>query len=357
MSHQYVTVQWTPYKRRYDFVLAVAVATYLATFFVIGTTFNRGQDAISPEILLMRATGTAAIILLHVTLSLGPLARLDRRFLPLMYNRRHLGVTTFALALVHAVVVTGFYHGFGVLSPFESLLTSNTQYRSISAFPFEILGVFALSILFVMAATSHDFWLKNLSPRVWKGIHMLVYVAWLAVVLHVALGALQSERSPIYPALLFVGVVWLAALHLIAGRREVRKDAAMDKSNDWMDAAAANEIAEGRGKVICIPGGERVAIFRHADGFSALTNVCAHQGGPLGEGRVIGGCITCPWHGFTYQPSDGCAPPPFSEKIATYALRIRDGRIFLNVNPHPPGTLVEPAIIEEEESAHAIAAG
>src|SRR5262249_26235690 len=162
----------------------------------IGMTVNRGQDAISPEILLIRATGTAAIILLHVTLSLGPLARLDRRCLPLMYNRRHLGVTTFALALVHAVLVTGFYHGFGVVSPLRPLLTRSVQYRSTSAFPSEGLGLFALAILFVMAATSHDFWLKNLSPRVWKSIHMLVYVAWLAVVLHVALGALQSERNP-----------------------------------------------------------------------------------------------------------------------------------------------------------------
>lgn len=356
MSHQYVTVQWTPYKRRYDLVLAIAVVTYLATFFVIGATVNRGQDAISPEILLIRATGTAAIILLHVTLSLGPLARLDRRFLPLLYNRRHLGVTTFALALVHAVVVTGFYHGFGVLSPFTSLLTSNVQYRSISAFPFEVLGLFALAILFVMAATSHDFWLTNLSPRVWKSIHMLVYVAWLSVVLHVALGALQSERNPIYATLLIAGVVWLGAIHVIAGRREVRKRAAMRINTDWIDAAGIDDIAEGRGKVIHLPGHDRVAIFRHAGGFSAVTNVCAHQGGPLGEGRIVAGCITCPWHGFTYRPADGCAPPPFTEKIATYELRIRDGRILLNINPLPPGTHVEPATIEDEEDAHAGAA-
>src|SRR5439155_9159438 len=136
--------------------------------------------------LLIRATATAAIIMLHVTLSLGPLTRIDRRFLPLLYNRRHLGVATFLLALAHAILSIGFYHGFGRVGPIQSLLTSNTRYRSLSGFPFETFGLIALLILFVMAATSHDFWLKKLSPRVWKSIHMLVYVAWLAVVWHVA---------------------------------------------------------------------------------------------------------------------------------------------------------------------------
>ena len=51
------------------------------------------------ETQLIRALGTCALLLLHVILAIGPLARLDRRFLPLLYNRRHLGVTMFLLAL------------------------------------------------------------------------------------------------------------------------------------------------------------------------------------------------------------------------------------------------------------------
>jgi methionine sulfoxide reductase heme-binding subunit len=350
MSHRYVTVQWTPYKRRYDVALVACIAAYLLGFFLVASLTWRGSNAISPEIVLIRASGTAAIVLLHVTLSLGPLARLDRRFLPLMYNRRHLGVMTFLLALVHAVVVIGFYHGFGRVGPLQSLLTSNLRYRSISAFPFEILGLLALFILFVMAATSHDFWLKNLTPRVWKGIHMSVYIAWLAVVLHVALGALQSERSPIYAGMLIGGIIWLAALHLIAGTRAVQADRSATDDSQWVDAGAVSDVSEGRGITVCVRERERVAIYRHNGKLSAVANVCAHQGGPLGEGRMIDGCITCPWHGFTYRPEDGCAPAPFSEKVPTYRLRIRAGRVLLNVAPLPPGTRVEP--IEIKESQH-----
>jgi len=42
------------------------------------------------ETLLIRGFGTARLLLLHVILCIGPLCRLDRRFLPLLYNRRHL---------------------------------------------------------------------------------------------------------------------------------------------------------------------------------------------------------------------------------------------------------------------------
>jgi len=70
----------------------------------------------------------------------------------MLYNRTHHGVTTFLLALVHAGISVGFYHGFGRINAFESLLMSNTQYRSISAFPFETLGLGALLILYLMEA-------------------------------------------------------------------------------------------------------------------------------------------------------------------------------------------------------------
>jgi nitrite reductase/ring-hydroxylating ferredoxin subunit/DMSO/TMAO reductase YedYZ heme-binding membrane subunit len=346
-------VQWTPYKRRYDLVLVACVLAYFAAFFGVASIVHHGANAISPEIVLIRAAGTAAIVMLHVTLSLGPLARLDRRFLPLLYNRRHLGVITFLLSLLHAGVGIGFYHGFGRIGPLRSLLTSNVQYGSISAFPFETLGLIGLLILFVMAATSHDFWLKNLSPRVWKTIHMLVYVAWLAVVAHVALGALQSERSVVYALLLIVGVVWLGALHVLAGRREVRKDRGAAHAEEWIDAGIAEMIAEGRGRTVHVAGREPIAVFRHHGKISAVSNTCAHQGGPLGEGRIIDGCITCPWHGFTYRPEDGCAPPPFTEKLPTFAVRVENGRVLINTSPLPPGTYVEPAVIELEEAVHA----
>jgi methionine sulfoxide reductase heme-binding subunit len=344
MSAGYRPVQWTPFKRRYDVVLATAVLGYVAVFVLVSRIVRSGAEQISDEILIMRAAGTGAFVMLHVVLSIGPLARLDRRFLPLLYNRRHLGVATFLLAALHAALAVGFYHGFGVVGPLQSLMTSNVQYRSASAFPFEILGLFGLVVLVLMAATSHDFWLKNLTPTVWKALHMLIYLAWAALVLHVLFGAMQSERSIIYAILLMAGVVWVCALHLVASSREsLRGVTGPEPRQQWIDACAVDDLDEGRGKVICVPGGERIALFRHGGGkVSAVSNVCAHQGGPLGEGRILDGCITCPWHGYQYRPEDGCSPPPFIEKLSTFPVRVENGRVWIDSSPLPPGTRVEP---------------
>src|SRR5689334_8777549 len=89
-----------------------------------------------------------------------------------------------------------------------------------------MLGFFALLILFLMAATSHDFWLHNLGAPVWKRLHMLVYVAYALLIAHVSLGALQSETSPVLAGILALGVTVVTTLHMTAGRRETHCDAA-----------------------------------------------------------------------------------------------------------------------------------
>jgi len=344
VSVKYAPVKWNRNKKVYDLVIVGGVASYLAAFLVVGSLVWTGDEAISFPVLVMRALGTCAFLMLHVVLCIGPLARLDRRFLPLVYNRRHLGVATFLVALGHAVVAVGYYHGFGVLNPLWSLLSIPDP------LPFEWFGLAAFLVLFVMAATSHDFWQKALGGGAWKWLHMLVYPAYALLVLHVLLGALRAETNPLYPALLGVGFAAVAGLHLAVGRRERRRDgppARIPLTVTWVDVGSVDEIPEGRAKVVCLPGRERVAVFRYAGCVSAVTNVCAHQRGPLGEGKVVGGCISCPWHGWEYRPHDGCSPPPFEEKIATYRVRVEGRRVLLDPDPLPPGTPVEPARFEE----------
>ena len=112
-----------------------------------------------------------------------------------------------------------------------------------------------------------------------------------------------------------------------------------------MDAFAVAEIPENRARVVCL-GGERVAIFKYEGKISAVSNVCQHQNGPLGEGKIIDGCITCPWHGYQYLPDSGASPPPFTEKISTFNVRVKQGRVWIHPQPNPPGTKATPALIE-----------
>src|SRR5436190_493045 len=216
MSTEYRAISWNRQKKIYDFVMVSLLLTNVFLFVGIGAWRNPTATA---ETLLIRAFGTAAFLLLHIVLCIGPLARLDRRFLPLLYNRRHLGVTTFLAGLAHGGFALFQFHALGNVNPLVSLFISNLRYGSVAQFPFQSLGFFALIILFLMAATSHDFWLRNLSAPTWKRLHMLVYVAYTLLVTHVVLGALQSERSPVLAIALIVGVATVLSLHLAAGFR------------------------------------------------------------------------------------------------------------------------------------------
>jgi methionine sulfoxide reductase heme-binding subunit len=339
MSLQYRAINWNRQKRIYDSVLGLSVLTCLALFVGLG---SRIHPYATVETLLIRGLGTAGLLLLHVILSIGPLCRLDRRFLPLLYNRRHLGVTMFLLGLAHGIFALIQFHGFGNVNPLASLLVSNTRYGSLAQFPFQQLGALALLILFLMAATSHDFWLRNLTPAVWKRLHMGVYVAYGLLIAHVVLGVLQSETSPLLAGLLALGIVTVIGLHLAAAFRERQVDAASLASREgFVEVCPVESIRENRARVVSA-GGERIAVFRYDGKVSALSNVCAHQNGPLGEGKIIDGCVTCPWHGYQYLPDCGASPPPFHEKVATYQLKVIAGKVFVHPQANPPGTPVAP---------------
>ena len=343
MSTFYRAVGWNRQKQRYDATIGIGVGAFLAVFAIGGFLIDPNATV---ETLVIRACGTCAALLLHVVLAIGPLCRLDARFLPLLYNRRHLGVTTFVVAAVHGVFSLIQFHALGDVNPMVSVLVTSSDYTSLTSFPFQQLGLGALVILFLMAATSHDFWLRSLSAPVWKTLHMLVYVAYALVIAHVALGALQAERSALLPVLLFAGMVTVLGLHVAAAIREARRDVDQARASaaGFVDVCAATELAENRGRTVCLSG-ERVAIFRYDGKVSAVSNVCKHQNGPLGEGKVVGGCIVCPWHGYEYEPASGRAPAPFTERLSTFSVRVIRGRVLVNPVENPPGTYVEPALI------------
>src|SRR5271170_5075153 len=147
MSVAYVSVQWNRQKKFYDAVLIGGVAIYLILFGALTEILFPYE---TEEIMLMRAFGTAAFLLLHVILCIGPLCRLNPKFLPLLYNRRHAGVTCFLLALVHAVFVVTTYHAAGRVNPILSIFTSGRFDGTIASVPFQPFGFFALIILFLM---------------------------------------------------------------------------------------------------------------------------------------------------------------------------------------------------------------
>lgn len=348
MGHAYRAVQWNRNKRRYVATLWLAIALCIAAVIAVSLALNKGLTA---ETLVIRSTAITAFALLHVILVIGPLARLDARFLPLLYNRRHMGVSMFALAFIHGALSLVQFHALGDVDPLVSLVTTPIS-GGAAGFPFQPLGAFALLILFAMAATSHDFWLANLSAPTWKRLHMLVYLAYGLILMHVALGALQDQRHPALLVGTASGLALVLVLHLIAGwrGRALDRESTPGGSNElagWIDVGPPSDIPDSRARIVTASG-ERIAVFRDGDRVFATSNLCQHQNGPLGEGCVRDGLITCPWHGYQYRPTDGQSPEPFHEKVPTFTTRVVDGSVWLDPRPHPAGTPVAPSHCSNE---------
>src|SRR4051812_9636036 len=113
---------------------------------------------------------------------------------------------------------------------------------------------------------------------------------------------------------------------------------------NWHRVLAAGELPEGRVTTVAA-GHKSVALVHYEGRFAALDNRCPHQGGPLGEGSIENGLLRCPWHGFDYCPLDG-ASPGFDDTATTYPLEIRDGEVFVGVEPQPHVATVSDVMVE-----------
>ncbi len=347
MSHVYKAIDWNRFKRRYDLVLALGLLAFLGAFMALSIAAQPPGQSFTPMQLAIRAFGAAAFLLLNIILAIGPLARLSKRFIPLLYNRRHLGVVCFVLALIHGVLNLLWYQGFSALNPLVALFVSNPRYTSIAGFPFESLGFAALVILAFLAVSSHDYWQKVLGSSFWKVLHMGIYFAYALLVLHILLGVVQEEKPGLYFAAVAGAFLLVSGLHFASALIGRVRDKKVQSSLDgWINLGDPAAIPDTRARIVHTEEGQRIAVFRYDGKISAVSNVCAHQNGPLGEGRVTDGCVTCPWHGWQYRPEDGRSPPPYNEMIPTYRVQIDNGILYVHPQSLAPGTPTPPAVIE-----------
>ena len=134
MSVSYTSVLWNKQKKRYDLALLSFVLLFLLLFTVLNVVLN---PEITFETLIIRAFGLLALLLLHLILLIGPLSRINKQYLIVLYNRRHLGVTMFLMAAIHGIFSIIKFHSLGDKKTVRSVILSNVAYNSFHEFPFQ----------------------------------------------------------------------------------------------------------------------------------------------------------------------------------------------------------------------------
>jgi len=100
--------------------------------------------------------------------------------------------------------------------------------------------------------------------------------------------------------------------------------------SEWIRVASLSELEPGSGREFVV--GERiVALFRTDEKIYALDGICPHQGGPLGDGRLEGNVVTCPWHGWQFDVRNGQHQFNPSFRQPTLPVRIEGDAVYVDV--------------------------
>lgn len=119
----------------------------------------------------------------------------------------------------------------------------------------------------------------------------------------------------------------------------------------WHDLGPADALSGTPLRQVTL-GRTKIALSCVDGVFGAVSGVCNHAGGPLGEGRLEGDYITCPWHNWKYHRTLGDGEPGYEdERVPRHEVKVTEGRVLVNLEastkrhrlPHPPHPLARKA--------------
>ena len=102
----------------------------------------------------------------------------------------------------------------------------------------------------------------------------------------------------------------------------------------WVKAVPCSELR--RHPVVFQHPPKQIALFDVAGSVYAIDNRCPHEGYPLAEGKVDGGCtLTCNWHNWKFRLTDGrCVLG--GDNVRVYETRVDDGHVWVDLSDPPP---------------------
>ena len=125
-------------------------------------------------------------------------------------------------------------------------------------------------------------------------------------------------------------------------------------ATEWLDAGPVAGYPEGTLREVTI-GKLRFAVSHREGRYGVISGACNHVGGPLGQGRLYGDYVVCPWHYWKFHRVDGRGEPGFEDdRVPSHPVRIADDRLWIGrepmagrqSKPHAPHPLARPVVRE-----------
>lgn len=104
-------------------------------------------------------------------------------------------------------------------------------------------------------------------------------------------------------------------------------------SETWHDLGPAETFKTAPVHEVRI-GRTRIAITWKDGRFGAISGVCNHVAGPLGQGSLDGNYVVCPWHYWKFHRLTGKGEPGFEEdRVPRHAVKEENGRLLVDPEP------------------------
>lgn len=102
-------------------------------------------------------------------------------------------------------------------------------------------------------------------------------------------------------------------------------------SKTWVAIGSINDIPRQGAR--CIKNGDMtIAVFRTSDDrVFALEDRCPHKNGPLSQGIVHDGCVTCPLHNWVISLESGAAQGADSGQTLSFPVKLEGTTVLIGL--------------------------
>jgi nitrite reductase/ring-hydroxylating ferredoxin subunit/uncharacterized membrane protein len=197
-----------------------------------------------------------------------------------------------------------------------------------------LIGIGLLASVPAALAGSAD-WAEQHEQQMRVGV---VHAAANSTAITLYLGSLLArsrQRTGLGKVLGFAGLAAVAAGGLLGGDISYRQAGGANHAEEvphlvepgWHDLLRLDALEDGK-PVHELLGEVPVLAVRDGGQVHVLADKCAHMSGPLSDGQITDGCVTCPWHGSVFRLADGTvARGPATANQPVFSTRVRDGMV------------------------------